>query len=165
MHFPLYVLDTSVLTQAARTYYAFDIAATFWERLTELFNQRRVISIDRVKDEIDEGKDDLKDWTDAIPDAFRSTTDQTVLSAYAQVIQWANSHPQYTPAAKAKFADKDNADAWVVAFAIANQCTVVSQETSAPASKVEIKLPDVCRAFNIECINTFEMLRRLKVKL
>jgi len=67
-----YVLDTNVLIKAARRYYAFDIAPSFWAALVDLASDGRVVSIDRVKGEIDRGKDDLADWAngsfhDALP--------------------------------------------------------------------------------------------------
>ena len=40
---------------------------------------------------------------------------------------------------------------------------VVTEETSAPFSKKNIKLPDVCNSFGIKCINFISMLRELKV--
>jgi hypothetical protein len=39
--------------------------------------------------------------------------------------------------------------------------TIVTQEVSAPESKKEVKIPDVCDAFEVPCIDTFEMLEKL----
>ena len=161
-----YVLDTSVLTQAARSYYAFDIVPTFWDIMKQCAQNGHVISIDKVKDEIEEGKDQLKDWANGdFHFAFASTDDPNVLAAYAQVIQWAMSQQQYTDAAKAEFARAKNADAWVVAYAMAKGCVVVTQEESAPNSRAKIKIPDVCRAMQVPCVNTFQMMRELGIVL
>ena len=59
---PTYILDANVFIEAAKRYYAFDIAPLFWDGLKLHANAGRVKSIDRVKDEIDRGNDQLKDW-------------------------------------------------------------------------------------------------------
>nr|BAL56842.1 PilT domain-containing protein [uncultured Acetothermia bacterium] len=161
-----YVLDTSVFTQAFRSYYHFDIAPGFWQALAQHAGAGTLLSIDRVKKEIEDGKDDLAKWIENhFHRSFESTADNQVLAAYQRVIQWAMAQGQYTDAAKAKFADADNADAWVVAYALAKDYVVVTQEVAAPQSKHNIKIPDVCRAFNVPCIDTFDMMRRLGIRL
>lgn len=59
---PTDVLDANVFIQAARRYYAFDIAPRFWEALVEYAERGRLTSIDRVKFELDRGKDELTRW-------------------------------------------------------------------------------------------------------
>lgn len=161
-----YVLDTSVLTQAARSYYHFEVAPSFWDALTEHAQAGTLLSIDRVSREISRSKDKLAQWAKShLHHSLESTNDDDVLAAYQQVIQWAREHSQYTDAAKAEFANADNADAWVVAFALAKGCVVVTQEVAAPHARHKIKVPDVCRAFSVPCIDTFEMMRRLGIRL
>ena len=63
--------------------------------------------------------------------------------------------------AKAKFATA--ADGWLVAYARVHGATVVTNEQSAPESRREIKLPDVCDQFGVQRENTFAMLRALNV--
>lgn len=45
---PPYVLDANVFIEAARRYYAFDLAPRFWESLEHHAANGRVRSIDRV---------------------------------------------------------------------------------------------------------------------
>jgi hypothetical protein len=161
-----FVLDTSVFTQAYRSYYHFGIAPGFWSALIQHASTGVLLSIDRVKNEIDKGKDDLTQWANSnFRVWFESTNDGDVLAAYGEVIRWAIAQRQYKSSAKADFAKAANADAWIVAYAKAKGCVVVTQETSAPQSKSEIKIPDVCKAFGIHWINTFEMMRRLRIRL
>lgn len=63
--------------------------------------------------------------------------------------------------AKAKFAT--GADGWLVAYARAHDAIVVTNEQSAPESRREVKLPDVCSQFGVKHENTFAMLRTLNV--
>jgi len=161
-----YALDTSVFTQAARSYYSFAIAPRFWDALTQHARTGAVLSIDRVKGEIDNGKDELKEWANNhFHYSFETTNDDEVLTAYQRVIRWAMGQSQYTNSAKAEFARKDNADAWVVAYAIAKGCVVVTQEQPARDARRKIPLPNVCQAFCIPFIDTFEMMRKLGIKL
>jgi hypothetical protein len=56
------------------------------------------------------------------------------------------------------------ADGWLVAYALSTGATVVSQEAIARDAKKRIPLPNVCEAFDVEYINTFEMLHALNAK-
>lgn len=56
----VYFLDSSVFIEAARRYYAFDIAPGFWQALITFARKEMVRSVDRVKKEMDRGNDDLK---------------------------------------------------------------------------------------------------------
>ena len=71
------------------------------------------------------------------------------------------TYTQYLDLAKAKFAT--GADGWLVAYARVHGATVVTNEQSAPESKREIKLPDVCDQFGVQRENIFAMLRALNV--
>lgn len=75
-----YVLDTSVLTQANRVYYTFDIAPAFWNFLIETANTGKIISIDRVSDEILKGNDELAEWAkNRFSFAFENTKVEEIL--------------------------------------------------------------------------------------
>ncbi len=155
-----YLIDSDAFIQAARHYYAFDLHTGFWDTLLLHAENGSVRSIDRVKQELERGKDELRDWANAdFVDAFLSTNEDDVVDSYAHVMIWAQSQPQYFDAAKAEFAR--GADGWLVAFAAARQCVVVTQEQPAPDSRNSIKIPDVCNAFGVSWGNTFSMLRGL----
>ncbi|MCY4100007.1 MAG: DUF4411 family protein, partial [Rhodobacteraceae bacterium] len=50
-------------------------------------------------------------------------------------------------------------DYWLIAYAMVNQCKVVTLEAPAPPNSPKIKIPDVCRAFNLDCMKTFDLLQ------
>lgn len=167
MSVPLrYVLDSNVFIEAANRYYAFDIAPSFWQALIDHAWNGRVQSIDRVKADIDRGNDTLKDWANKDFHQWFTSTDQPdVIEAYRQIMVWANDQGQFTPSAKAEFADKKNADAWVIAYAKAKGSVVITHEVFKPDIKRRIPIPNVCRAFGIQYVDTFQMLRDLGVTL
>jgi Domain of unknown function (DUF4411) len=164
---PKYLLDANVFIQAARDYYAFDLAPAFWQALVDHASSGRLLSIDRVKDEIEQGKDELADWVaSAFSTWFASTNEADVLGAYAVVMRWAQAETQYSDAAKAEFADTKNADAWLIAYARAKGgVIVVTLEQPNPNVRRRIPIPNVCKGLGISYLDSFAMLRALGVRL
>lgn len=56
------------------------------------------------------------------------------------------------------------ADGWLVARVLVRDANVVTREQSAPESRKEIRLPDVCDQFGVRRDNTFATLRALDVR-
>lgn len=164
-----YVLDASVFIEAAKRYYAFDIAPGFWRALIQQAQVGTVLSIDRVKTkEIDKGKGELKDWAENdFHEWFVSTADEAIIDAYRQIMEWAINEAQFSEPAKAEFSAEDNADAWLIAFALTKNYIVVTEEKFDPNPNIKgkIKIPNVCRAFGVLDSDTFQMLRAIGVKL
>ena len=157
-----FVLDANVFIEAARRYYAFDLVPVFWESLIEYATAGRIQSIDRVRKELEEGKDELAEWAKRhFSHAFASTDKEDIVRSYGKVINWVNGQVEFCDAAKAEFAHAKNADGWVIAYAHARRCIVVTQEVLAPDAKRKVPIPNVCQAFNVSFIDTFEMLRKL----
>jgi hypothetical protein len=158
-----YVLDANVFIEAARRYYAFDIAPPFWESLVRHTANEQLQSIDRVKHELERGKDELATWATAqFSDAFASTDEEDVIGFYSEVISWVQVQDQFSDAAKADFAA--GADGWLVAYAKAKDRIVVTHEQPAPDARRKVPIPNVCEAFSVSYIDTFEMLRQLGVR-
>lgn len=156
-----FVLDANIFIDAHRRYYAFDFAPGFWRVLIEQAEKGRVISIDRVRDELIASNDALSEWVKSEFDPWFMSSDHTeVFQAYEEVINWAMEQDQFLDYAKAEFARV--ADSWLIAYAKAYGGTVVTNETYNKDIKSKIPIPNVCEAFGIQYINTFEMLRKLK---
>ena len=155
-----YLLDSNVLIEAHRRYYSFDICSGFWDCLLHHNgNNNRLLSIDRVKDEL-QGKDELSSWVNAAPQSFFISTDNEVVAeSYGKIMKWVHAQPQFLSAATAEFAGV--ADGWLIAHAIVNNCILVTHEVYAANARNKVKIPNVCRAFKVQTINTFNMLREL----
>lgn len=159
-----YLLDANVFIDAFHRYYAFDIAPGFWDSLISLAQTRRVLSIDRVLNELLRTKDELCDWVqESFHGAFQSTDRDDVFSCYGQAMQWVNDQIRYSQESKSRFAE--GADGWLVAYARACNCTVVTLESYDHSGGKKVKLPNVCEATGIQYINTFELLQQLGVCL
>ncbi len=163
----IYVVDSNFFIQAHRVSYPLDVAVSFWNKVKHLAANEKIISIDKVKNEIFKNEDDLKTWCeDNLPEIFFKDT-TAVVTEYAQVANWAASRSShYLPKALAEFLDADEADAWLVAYALADpgDRIIVTQELSAPQGRNKIKIPDACTANNVRFVNTIEMLRQLGEK-
>jgi hypothetical protein len=161
-----YMLDSDVFIAAKNSYYAFAICPGFWDSLIGHHRKGNVCSIDRVKGELLAGRktEDLVQWVkNELPAGFFvGTNDGTVMSAYRKVILWVQDNPQYAAPAKNEFAK--GADGWLVAYAMAKNVVVVTNEQRRPKSRSSIKLPDVCNQFNVECKDTFGMLKDLAIR-
>ena len=141
----IYVLDSNVFIDAARRYYAFDIAPPFWSILLNHAKDGHLQSIDRVKVELELGKDELARWASgSFHGQFASTEDDDGIAAYRKIMIWSQAQTQYTDAAKAEFAAV--ADGWLVAYAMAKVYVIVTLEQFDPNIKRRIKIPKCVRS-------------------
>ncbi len=153
-----YLLDANVFIEAKKRYYDFDLCPGFWEALDLHCQNGLVCSIDRIKDEIVKGNVPLA--TRVTLAGFRLPSNNvSVLEWYGKFQSWVQSEVQYNAGAKAEFAR--NADAWLIAYAKAEGCVVVTQEVPNPNIKKKVPIPNVCDAFGVPYMNTFDMLRAL----
>ena len=159
-----YVVDANVLMEAHRRYYRFTVCPGFWDCMAWQHKQGVVCSIDRVKSEIEAGKDKLAQWVkkDCPKTFFYATTDPKVSTWYGEIIAWVQAQTRYTPAAKSQFASV--ADGWLIAYARENGLSVVTHEVPAPESRNDVKIPDVCDAFGVPFMDVFDMLEKLRSK-
>ena len=162
-----YLVDSDVLITAKNRYYAFDICPGFWDVIVHHGRVGKVRSVDRVRSELLAGRktEDLVLWVkNELSKGFFLDVDDdaAVVEAYTEIMLWVQRNTQYFDHAKAKFAA--GADGWLVACAKVHNAIVITNEEPSPYSKREIKIPDVCRAFNVPYKDTFFMLRNLAVR-
>ena len=158
-----FLLDANVFIEAKRRYYAFDICPGFWECLLWHHDGScRVLSIDKVKKELERGGDDLTKWVASIAPStcFSSTNDGSVIGQYGHIMAWVQGQGQFYQEAKAGFAS--GADGWLIAYAKVNGLILVTHETLAPEAQRTVPMPNVCKAFGVAYVNTFDMLRELE---
>ena len=160
----LFVVDSNFFIEAHRATYPLDIATGFWNKVKKLAEDGTIVSIDKVKKELYDKNDDLESWCRVnLPEDFFKTTAE-VLPEYGRISTWAvsrNNH--YFSKAINEFLDADEADAFLIAYALNKplERTIVTQEISAPQKKSRIKIPDCCNALGVDYINTIEMFRKL----
>lgn len=161
-----YLIDSNCFIEPHRGVCPIDVAISFWNKMKELTHERDVYILDRVKGELTEWDNDLKDWIVANigrQQLVKFENDATV-QKFREVNIWTLSNNQYTQAAKDKFMDSTRADIYLVSYAATapEEWTVVSQEKPAPQRSTEIKLPDVCAQFGVRCILFMDMFREMR---
>ncbi len=160
----VYVLDSNFFIQAHRLHYPLDVAYGFWNKVKQLAEKGKITSIDKVKYELYDKNDELETWcVDNLPEDFFKDTSH-VIAEYGQVSAWAISKSNhYLQNALNEFLDANEADAFLVAYALAdlNNRIIVTQEISHPARQNKVKIPDACNALSVRYANTIDMFRRL----
>ena len=159
-----YVLDANIFIQAKNSYYAFALCPGFWDSLLGHHEAGTVCSVDRIKRELLRGRDDLADWAKRVVPAafFHSTQDVAVAARYQGIMTWVQKSPKFFALAKAEFAA--SADGFLVAYAHLKDYVVVTHEQLRPEARNKVPIPNVCRQFGVDCVDTFQMLRSLKVE-
>lgn len=159
-----FLLDANAFIEAKDRYYGFDICPGYWSSLLAQHDSKRLFSIDRIADELNEQDDVVKQWIEnKVPATFfKKTEDQAVIDKFQEMVNWVYSQPQFTDAAKTEFASV--ADGWVIAYAAVNGLVVVTHEQFAPEAKRKVPMPNVCVEFDVNYVDTFSMLRELGEK-
>jgi Domain of unknown function (DUF4411) len=155
-----YLLDANVFIQAKNLHYGIDFCPAFWDWSVQQNSAGRVASIERVADELEPFEDELTNWARERGAAFFLRPDDAVVPALRTVSEWANG-AGYQPAAVATFLQV--ADYWLVAHALAHNCTVVTHEVPADTIR-KIKIPNACIGVALRCMSPYEMLRRERAR-
>ncbi|HEX3909094.1 MAG TPA: DUF4411 family protein [Solirubrobacteraceae bacterium] len=150
-----YLLDSNIFIQAKNLHYGFDFCPAFWDWTLQQNANGTVFSIQKVRDELIAGADELADWAQARGEEFFLAPDDSVLPSLTTVSAWAGSGI-YDPAAASQFLQV--ADYYLVAQAHAKQLIVVTHETPASSPK-RIKIPSACLALGVQALSPYEMLR------
>lgn len=160
----VYIVDTNFFIQAHRETYPLDVAYSFWNKVKDLAVEGKIISIDKVKDELFDKNDALECWCKAhLPEGFFKDTSD-ILDDYQRVVGWAVSKSShYSQNALNEFLAADEADAFLVSYALKDivSRTIVTQEVSRPEQKNKIKIPEPCLFFNVRFIRAMDMFREL----
>lgn len=158
----VYLLDTNIFIEY-RKHYPMDVWTTFWRKLSDLAMEGQVVSSVKVKDEIKDGFDELKEWVlSNVPQGFFLPFDSEALNAYSALQNWAASG-NFTDTAKSEFAAK--ADAYIIATAYSKGMTLVTLEISEPQRRNKVKIPDACMGIGANWCDLNTMFRNLGVTI
>lgn len=160
-----YLLDANVFIESGNRYYSMDICPAFWDWIIVANKNGKVFSLDKVKQELCKiKKDNVSEWARMIDSGERKSklflSSQAAETAMSAVAAWVDAN-DYEMAAKEEFFGV--ADYYLVAYARQARHTIVTEEIFSSGKK-KIKIPNVCRGLNVECINTFDMLKREHVR-
>lgn len=151
----MYLLDANVFITSKNFHYGFDFVPAFWDWLDRGHAAGILCSIDKIKQELDDKKDELTAWATTRKSMFLAM-DQVSQTSMAAVAAWA-AKSKFTQGAKQTFLS--GADYQLIAYAHAHEYTVVTHERSEPNIVNRVKIPDACLAMSVQCIDPFMMLR------
>lgn len=157
----MYLLDSNVFIQAKNLHYGFDFCPAFWDFLIQEYKNDKIFSIDKVKDEIIIGDDELADWVNNKEfNGFFLPSDTQTAMQFHSINEWINQQ-NYQPFANQEFMQA--ADYYLIAQAQQRNIIIVTHEVPSDGLK-KIKIPNVCMGLNIKFITPFVMLRQLQAK-
>jgi hypothetical protein len=110
-----------------------------------------------VWQEVHDGTDELAQWVSQRREkGLWVNASQDVQKHFGTVS--AHVASKYKPHQAGEFLK--GGDGWVIAHAMASGGTVVTEE-STRSRKAKVKIPTVCKALSVRCVNTFTMLEEL----
>ena len=142
---------------AKNLHYGFDLCPAFWNWLIRANRDRKAYSIQRVGNELRQGDDEWADWTGERDDAFFLPPTQAFAQALRDASNWVTERG-YESYAVSQFLAV--ADAYWVAYALAEGYIVVTHEVAAPSSKKVVKVPDSCLGLGVKYMVPYAMLRQ-----
>lgn len=128
-----------------------------WRGLRRLFLENRLVLVPAVRDELarlDPG---------GLRELKKSPQFRVARMRPMEVSEYQRLDNAYTGLVTTSTANKDPADAWLVAFALANGWTVVTSELPAAQSQGKVagvKIPDVCQSEGVSCISLDDLLQQ-----
>lgn len=152
-----YLMDSSALIQAKNQFYRFSFCPGFWDWVAAEHAKGALFSIAKVKEELEDGKDDLANWAvKVIPASFFIGPTAAVVTTQGVVSQWVNAQASYSPQEKARFLSK--ADPWLVAEAIQNRRQIITFEDLVPPNSTKVKIPNVANNFGVQTVNLYDVI-------
>lgn len=168
----IFLIDSNSLIVPYRHYYSFDLVENFWDQLNYYINNGSIVILDIIKKELNSSGDGLSKWIDNIDTniILKCKENPKILCIYGEILDYINESKFYTDVALHGWAKSKTADPWLIATAKINDYTIISFEESngnlnaiKPSSKV--KIPDICKEFEVKYENLFYMIRKLHIKI
>lgn len=161
---PRYWLDANVLIEAHRRSYPIGIVVSFWAWLAKHVEDGVVVCPRSVYQEIAEQEghqDEIAQWVQTRKDkGLCVPSTREVQARVDEILQ--HVFERYKP--EHAFDFSKGGDVWVIAHALEENGIVVTLESDLRPNAHKARIPDVCKRFDVRCMNTVEMLKALKAK-
>jgi hypothetical protein len=146
----LYSIDTSSLIEAWHRRYPRDVFQPLWDSIDDLIHRGTLRASEEVREELKRKDDELADWARDRPDLFVEVDERNQLAVRAVL----EAYPKLVNTQRGR----GRADPFVIALAKVTASTVVTNEV-ALGSLERPRIPDVCDALGIRCINVLGLIR------
>ena len=162
----IYIIDTSSLIDIYR-FFPNDIFVGVWKKMDDIIQEKRLIILSQVRDEIKAKNDSLHHWI--------STYDDLVIPTTAELL----TEVQYVLEKFPRISDADNtktpADPFLIAYVLCERKQVrltelrdffivteekkTTKEMNENTIKNAKRIPDICTYYNISCICLHDFFR------
>ncbi len=144
-----YTIDTCCLIYGWK-FYPPDIFPGLWTKLEDLINNGVLRATEEILIELKKNDDELLEWVNE-RNGFFIQVDGSIQELVLDVLK---EHPSLYDLEK----NKSGADPFVIALAMQNNCTVVTEEKKS-GNPDKPKIPNVCDHYGIRHINLISLLR------
>ncbi|WDG94030.1 DUF4411 family protein [Pseudomonas chlororaphis] len=158
-----YLLDANSYIQAKNSHYRMNFCPGFWDWLDSSFQLGHLSSISMVYKELVEYGDELSSWAKQRQIQFDSIDDKDTQETFGRIAEYVMAMKLPTDPEKMRFLE--GADPWLIAKASTTGKTIVTHEVLAPDNSKKIKIPNICKAFKVNYITSFDLLDTLQAKL
>lgn len=149
-----YCVDTSAWMDGWQRYYPNDVFPTLWQRLHDRITAGEIIASEEVYVELARKDDALHKWLQERKQML-VPLDEDIQTHAGELL---HEYPRLVDTLR----NRSTADPFVVATALARIAVVVTGEL--PNGRLDKpKIPDVCRAKGIRCINFLQMIREMRL--
>lgn len=156
----LYLLDANVLIDANRDYYRIGSVDEFWEWLVHHGNQGNIKIPIEIYEEIKAGTDDLAGWAKDIDTELVLKLDEEVdVTLVRKVIE-----EGYAADLSDIEIEEVGRDPFFISYALVNpseRCIVTTENSKPKRKRANRHIPDVCKQFGIQPLNTYELTKVL----
>ncbi len=145
-----FIIDSNVFIDAKNKYYGFDVCPGFWKWLLVKHEEGLLFSIDKVKNDINQGNDTLQKWIQfETPQGFFLGTESITnfeLNEIRTKLEQADIRH-----------DKSNkiddfmgcSDPYLIAYARMTDYGIITLEKGGINHREKIKIPGVCELFDV----------------
>ncbi|MPZ92554.1 MAG: DUF4411 family protein [Actinobacteria bacterium] len=127
-----------------------DILPSLWNQyLPDLILSGHLRATDEVRIELERQDDEILEWAQEQSGLF-VTIDEEIQQEVTDILA---GYPKLID----PMAGRSGADPFIIALARLNGCTVVTEER--PRSMINPRIPDVCSALDVHCINLLAVIR------
>ncbi len=143
-------------------YYGMDFCPAYWDWLDSQYNNGAVASISSVYDELSTYGDTLSRWVKDRKSQFISVSDDETQEKYIEIIQYVYDLENKNPNKVDLFLSK--ADPWLIAKSCITGAQLVTHERKVAENSKDVKIPNICEAFGVTCLSTFQLLQQLDAR-
>lgn len=145
-----YCFDTNAFIDCWTRLYPIDVFPGIWDRLEALAQAGDLVCPREVLDELSRKEDGIYRWAKDRQEFIFVELDSDIQDATTAILA---SHPRLVK----EFAQRTQADPFVIAVAQVRKIAVVTQERPGKPSRPMI--PDVCGDLGVECIDVLTFIR------